>query len=231
MTDFLEANFDEDTAWFLYIGSDAVTIDDQATEMLQHLSGLFDAFGDFIIPTKVTLHCRELAGNDTISERKSEARDAPYRKHTYTSAEGVELTTIMDDFRQLNDLYISQVSIDDHKVKIELESGIYCISCDSPRYRYPEDSSATIEDPIWEPVDPGYMNFGDWDGVENDETPFSYLFPVSLHSDIWYEETDLAKRNQQNLREFLERVETNLPVISVRRERGLHSPEQLKEIY
>lgn len=233
MTDYLEANLDENTYWRFMIDSTAKTCNHQSEEVFQHLERLFDAFNDFIIPTEMSVNCRLMTENLGISDCLSQAKSAPFKSHTFEVEQCDNTTHIEEDIDNShnNSLYIPLFQIDQHKVKVELDSGTHYLDLESPRYRYPEQFTSSQENPLYEPVKPWSFFHSDWErGVEKGH-PFSYTFRVSVHSDIWFQETDLGRRNRKNLAKFLQDVETNLPVFSVERKAGYQSIEKLEQIY
>lgn len=233
MTNYIETNYDEETQWGFLIQSSVDKCDDQAEEMLKRLSGLFDAFGEFIIPTEVNVSCHTLSENQPMSKCLTEATSSTLERKTIRSEEGIKESDIHKNIQEYQDrtTYIHGITIDRNKVKIELESGIHYLGCDDSQYGYPETSQSSDQVPLWEPINPKKLIHNDWEAGVKEGYPFSYWLPVGIHSDIWFEDSELGQRNRENLTNFLEAIESNLPVFRVDREPGLHTVEQLKSVY
>lgn len=235
MKDYLEANVDDERAWWFYIASNAEDCKEQVEEMIKRIDGLYDAFGDFIIPTKVNIGYRFLPENLPLSDFSTvpgKGHPGKPQKKTFYSADGVEKSKLHHTIQDLKNqpVYIPIVAIKKNKVKLELESGTHYLGCSDPRYRYPNTNRSSGDGPFWEPIKPKKLHLSDRKAGAKRGFPFSYLLPVNLHTDIWFEDSELGQRNRQNLVEFLEAIETHLPVLTIRREPGV-SAEQLKRVY
>lgn len=233
MNDYIEMKRDDERGWWFDIESTAASCSEQVEEIIQHLDGLYDAFDDFIVPKKVNVVYRILREDLPLSDMSTELREAtPGYAYTKTleSEDGVgktEVHQIIEKLRQ-QPLYVRTVRFKENDVKMELESGTHYIGRSDPRYVDPKYPPNAEKEPLFGPIRPYKLSISDT--KRGMEEGFPYYLPVRVHSDIWFADSWVGRRNRQNLIEFLESIETYLPVRSVEREPP-DRLEQLKSIY
>ncbi|WP_049923132.1 hypothetical protein [Halopiger djelfimassiliensis] len=204
-------------AWHYIIPSAATTCAEQATEITELCSQLFDIFGGFITPIEIKYGIAVYA----------EDQRPPYDDNT-----GEKVRTIIRDVRDESGItnsdfvtstqvaypgarWIPRVPFDHNRLQLHFPDGDQFIErSDCVAY---SKGDPVNRKPTWEPIEI-VVKYTKNREYKNIETDYVFRIDVRLFSDVWFSETESGQRNRASLSEFLAQLADTVRAEQIQRE-------------
>lgn len=216
--------------WGFLVPSNAERCSEAMNEITALCEGLFEAFGDFVVPLRIQYQLQERPEGARVPHP---SRDPPPRKVRtidLRSEDGIGIATVVESFRGDShaSMYVSELPLERNRVKVWLGSG------DEYLDRENSHTVPAMSDPadrgVWHDPLSIRLLHAPFD-IEGVSTEFIYYLSVRLFSDIWFEETSRGQVNREYLVDFFRRLHDQLAVEVVERRSRLYSLARLREIY
>lgn len=221
-----------DANWTFLVPSTSNTCSAEADEIIETCSKLFEAFEDFVVPVEATYNLQTFPADSLVPTSPNGSPDERIDSQEIVkeNEEGIQFETLFEKYSTSSEsaYYIPELRINRTKVMMYLESGDVYVDRENHSVFYkgnvPQDQV-----PTYDPLSFEVTHLADLDDVVS--TNFVIVIRVRTKTDIWFENTDIGEVNRSRLQALLERIESNLPVESVRRETGWDIIGQMEEIY
>jgi len=203
--------------WSFYIDSKITQSDDVPARTASVVERVFTALGTDIVPVRLKLGLTSIPTETPVRDaikRPGSLADSPF---IFEDRDGF---TFENYAAQLADipiedntvLYIGKVGSAITNSRIYLRSGMQTIGAErSPYFRF-ESSDAPVG-PEYAPIAFSILHlgprYGPEDGLDGDSV---YKVGIGTDSDIWFDETPIAKINRARLHALLYEIDSALPV-------------------
>ncbi|PSP85817.1 hypothetical protein BRC96_01120 [Halobacteriales archaeon QS_6_64_34] len=202
----------------LYADSKIALSDEIPDRTASIVEDVFATLGETVTPTTLRLGISSLPAQTPIPAAKEQAELLPDSPLTVSNPDKVTFGDYTDRLAEIpvDDGRIvqnSKVTTDATKVRIFLRSGMQTI--DSSGSTYYEREQPTVEDSLnYAPLVLTIIHFGPKYGPEDKlEGDSLYRISISTGSDIWFDDTQIARINRARLHELLHRIDSVLPVV------------------
>lgn len=220
---------DKYDTWTFFLESTANSCVEATDEVVEALNGVYTSFDDFIMPIDVWI-TKQNYNNESgspYSHRGAQAHQV--NRSRVTSEDGVSFqdikVTLPDCRSNLETSRISYIRFYRMNVKIKLDDGEYRLGqfgegrSRVQQYRdVPKpEISETGHPPDLLRIDISHLSDDQIDPNGDHESDCFYIF-VESNTDIWFEDSDIGRKNRERLLAFFERIVDNLPVYKIKQD-------------
>lgn len=217
--------------WAFVIPSEATTCSEQAAEMVDRCTELFESFRDFVRPRELTYPIHVFPDGHTLpASAKSGERVDTLERHL-RNEDGITAEEFLDSTKteQSGARWIPIVEFDRLAVKVHLTAGEVYADREHHCVEYAAGEPLDRA-PTWDPLKVSLAHHPNQSHPSID-TDFVTSVTLAPRTDIWFEDTDIGAANRRELTAFFERVEQTLPVATVDRTSDWYPIEDLKTVF
>lgn len=230
--DHLAIQPDLECQWVFIVPSDVKYCSEQSSEMLETCTTLFEDFQNFITPTAIDYNLFLFSEDipvpveNTDTDEKIDMLEQQLEKDL-----GLESRDLIDSIsRSGNHVYwIPFTNFHRNKVQIWLMDRDQKINRNDSCIAY-RNGGQLDRKPMLDPLKLDVWHVPTEKGISH-STDFEFQITIQLHSDIWFEKTDIGNTNRKYLRSFFKRIVRDLPVAHVKRSCNWYSTSRLEEIF
>lgn len=230
--DYVAVYADRDVMyWTFVLPSEATTCEEQAKEMLDRCETLFGTFEEFLAPTRVELLVNQFRPGHTLPAANDDAEWIDSVSPELRDPNGISPTDVRDaaTVSEANDRWIPRIFVPGTKVRIRLEGGDVWADRTNHTIEY-MSGRPTDRDPTVDPIEVTLLHHENESDPEITADHVSSVL-ISPFSDIWFEDSEIGRKNADRLAAFLGRIEEMMPVEKVERTSDWLPVERLEEIY
>ena len=221
-------------SWTFCFPSTAMTVRNGKNELLTACDLLFSAFEDFVIPTRVSVNVQKYPRDTSIEcyfnlQGDDELLDTD--KYKLSDPAGVSSQMIRDVIPENPefDYNISRVVVERANIRCFLTDGDIYVNRTENSARYHADEVVADRDGVSDPLNISLLfrrNFG----IKEIDSEGIIFVRVVTWTDIWFEDTEIGRKNKKRLQAFFEQITGKLSVEYIRRE-SEWSGSELREVF
>lgn len=214
--DHVAISTDSGVNWDFIISSEATTCAEQASEMTEHCTQLFDTFDDFLTPIELVypiwVYSENYQLEDDDATEPVDTMERNLHNEAGLTAHDFVASTRIDHPGARR---IPRIQFDHNRLRIRLDDGDRFVD-QTDCVSYSKGEPVNWE-PTWDPLDVTVF-FNKNRRYDDIEPEYVFHISVSLRSGVWIERTESGDINRTYLSAFLERIADTLPVDRLERD-------------